>query len=262
MSRTFHQLGLLRSRGGAAIRRAAGAVVDLILPPACAICGELLEHRPADALACQACRDQLLAGADHRCCRCDAPVPPPWPRDKHCVHCGGDRYAFQRVISLGVYESALEDAVRRAKSSGGRGVARSLGDLLAEQVASRWSTARFDVVAPVPAPWPRRVNRGHNSPDAIAEAIAHPLGGLLASDALRYRRRTRQQHLLTPRERRRNMRGAFQASPRYRWKGLRVLIVDDVLTTGGTADAAARALAKAGAGDIHVAVAARGIGRR
>jgi ComF family protein len=136
------------------------------------------------------------------------------------------------------------------------GRAEHLGEALAEILAARCLdfAERVDVVTPVPLAWTRLVVRGYNQ----AEAIARPLARALTRPCrplLRRRPRPRQA-LLSRDERRRNLRGAFAARARLP-AGTRVLLVDDVMTTGATLLAAAAALRHAGAASVHAAVVAR-----
>ncbi len=116
----------------------------------------------------------------------------------------------------------------------------------------------ISLIVPVPQHWMRRVLASHNSAELIARRLAKRLKVRCNGHILIKTRRTPRQALLTPSARRTNLRSAFIASRPV--DGCRILLVDDVLTTGTTADRAARALREAGAEHVWVAVAARGIG--
>jgi ComF family protein len=119
---------------------------------------------------------------------------------------------------------------------------------------------RPDVVVPVPMHWSRRLVRGVNSPDILAECLARHLRVPVASAMVVRRRNTRLQPRLPPRKRFRNVRGAFQLGKTYYMDDLRVVLVDDVLTTGATCSEIAGLLKQAGAALVAAAVLARGIG--
>jgi predicted amidophosphoribosyltransferase len=108
--------------------------------------------------------------------------------------------------------------------------------------------------------WPQRLWRGANSSETLAIAVARELKLPVASDLLVCRRFLRKQSTLRPDERRRNVRHAFRVSWRYDIKGARLLVVDDVMTTGATAQETARVLRDAGAASVVVAAVARGMG--
>ncbi len=159
----------------------------------------------------------------------------------------------------------MRAAIHALKYDRMHGAARKLGRMLAEAIGQLAEGAPGEVlVVPVPLYRAKRKERGFNQARSLAEhAIAalgktHPAWRLtLASSTLMRLRATRSQAGLTPRQRRQNVRGAFNVSDPSAVAGKCVLIVDDIFTTGATARAAAQALAKAGAATIWVATLAR-----
>jgi ComF family protein len=131
---------------------------------------------------------------------------------------------------------------------------RHLAMALAERLSDRLSG--FDLVVPVPLNWRRRLARGYNQAEQIARPLAARLG-LPCVPALSRRRATPPQSLLGRDERLVNLRKAFRAPKPERVRGLHVLLVDDVATTGATLDAAAEALKRAGAAAVTALVAGR-----
>ena len=134
---------------------------------------------------------------------------------------------------------------------------RQLGHELGERYAAALSSV--DVVAPVPLAWLRRLGRGFDQAEVIASAVAQVAGLPLRSLLVR-RRGTRPQSRIPGRaERQRNPIGAFAASRQLAksWRGCHILLVDDVVTTGATLDAAASCLLEAGAGQVTALVVAR-----
>lgn len=123
------------------------------------------------------------------------------------------------------------------------------------------ASARPTHVVPIPMHWQRRLIRGTNSPDILAERLAEGLGVPVMHRALRRCRNTLPQKDLKPHERFQNVRGAFQWASPEQLQGARVLLVDDILTTGATCSEAARVLKKAGGAQaVIVAVLARADG--
>lgn len=115
---------------------------------------------------------------------------------------------------------------------------------------------RFDVIVPVPSHWRRRLWRGFDQAAVLARELSR-LTGIPAAQALRRTRHTTVQAGLTRRQRRMNIRGCFQTVLREKIRGRRVLLIDDVFTTGATANAAAEALKAAGAAHVGVFTLAR-----
>ena len=136
----------------------------------------------------------------------------------------------------------------------------ALAHLLFDQCEQRLTALAADVVVPMPMHWTRRVWRGVNSPSVLAQTLARRLRLPCAPHLLRMRRRTRPQTGLTGPKRLANVRGAFRAPPHPDLAGSRVLLIDDVMTTGATAGEATRALRKAGVAEVVVAVLARAHG--
>ena len=133
---------------------------------------------------------------------------------------------------------------------------RRLGRMLAEGVKAASADEGFDLVVPVPMHWRRRFARGCNHAGILAGAVARGLRLPLGDELIRVRNTPPQVHL--PKSRRvENVRRAFGVRPRARIEGARVLLVDDVTTTGATASEAARTVLRAGASSAHLAVVAK-----
>ena len=227
-----------------------GALADLLYPPSCWACGTSIASQ-ADAL-CSACAITSLGDA---CRRCGEPQGPGAGRREDCDTCRGRSLAFGRVAALGRYEGGLKRAVQRAKFEGELGAWAWMGTALAREVAALPWSAEVAAVVPVPSSWRARLTRGVNPAALLGKAVADHLGKPMRPWL--GRRHARPQVGLGRAERLANAEGAFLASPRARPSGLRLLLVDDVMTTGATADACARALKAAGALAVDVAVAAR-----
>ena len=242
----------------------AGPAIDLLCPPRCVLCrreGDVApstEQAPAPTAVtgwenplplCRGCVGELTAGGP-RCLACGQ-----GGATGQCRSCRGRCRDWDGIVVLGGYGGLLRDAVLRAKHPRGDDVAAALATLLHRHHAATIASWAPDVVVPVPMHWWRRVVRGTSA----AEVIAGRLGGLSGLPVRRLLRRTRatvMQNRLPFGERRANVRDAF-GGRRRGVAGMRVLLVDDVVTTGGTLSACRRALSTAGAAAVHVAVIAR-----
>lgn len=162
------------------------------------------------------------------------------------------------MIRVGAYQGSLRELILRMKWPSGELLAHAVADRWAEIVSPKLSGQSYDAALPVPLHWRRRMQRGFNVAEILARAVAHRLGIRLWADGLQRTRATLPQSELSPSERRANVRGAFALKRRCDVRGAAVLLVDDVLTTGSTADEASRPLLAAGAREIGVAVIAHG----
>jgi ComF family protein len=217
-------------------------VLDLLLPRRCAVCA-----RPGDAL-CEACQVGLVRLGPPVCERCGSPGA--WPV-RRCAECTGRRLGFATARGAILYDARAKAFVRSWKEQGRRDLAR----IAAHIVASAVQTPDADAITFVPADRDRGLKRGHSPPERLAQELAS-LWELPAASLLARLRATPRQRGLGLRERRRNVAGAFGALsdvPR------RVVLADDIYTTGSTAGACAVALKRAGAARVDVVTFARAV---
>lgn len=229
--------------------------MDLVYPPRCLGCGDE-ELAAEDGVAvCEACRQEWIDArtACPRCGRFDAQGG----SVEGCAHCRSLPQRYSSVAALGAYRNGLRAVVLRLKRPGGEALAAALADLLWLARGAELRALAPDFVAPIPMHWRRRLARGANSAQRLAARIARRGGWPLVEDAVIRRRATRPQAALPPRHRLRNVRGAFALCRGLSLDGARVLLVDDVLTTGATIGEASRVLLRSGAASVGVAVLAR-----
>jgi ComF family protein len=160
---------------------------------------------------------------------------------------------FDAAYSFGAYEGALRELIHLFKYGRIRPLAVPLGRMLATAIPRDQT---FDIVTPVPLHWRRRLERGLNQSELLAHGVARRYG-LKPVNALRRKRSTGVQAGLSHAGRRVNVAGAFVAKPKAAVAGRRVLVVDDVLTTGATLASCAGALKRAGARYVAVLTLAR-----
>ena len=179
----------------------------------------------------------------------------------HCPLCQKTTLRFDTVIPLGAYDAELREAVLRMKRPAHDRLSLAMGRLLVAQRREQLVGLGPDLIVPIPMFWWRRLGRGKNSPDVLASCLAKSLGVPMRRRALVRRRNTQPQAGLPPSRRFLNMQGAFRVRRPKAVKDARVLLVDDVLTTGATCSEAAKMLKQAGAAMVAVAVVARAHGR-
>ena len=240
---------------GRAAERAMSGLFSLIFPDECRVCGSSL-HEISRIPVCASClRAPAPFIAEHFCVSCRAPFLNPFPLDENgqCALCRLGLSGFDAVYSYGSYEGALRKLIHLFKYSGIQPLARPFGEFLSRALPREHS---FDLIVPMPLHWRRRWQRGFNQAGLLAREIGRRWGVPVRNIARRTRA-TAPQAGLTNAKRRANVSGAFSVKRGARLDGMRVLLVDDVLTTGASAGACARALKGAGASHVALLTLAR-----
>jgi ComF family protein len=166
-------------------------------------------------------------------------------------------FKFDQAIAVGNYEGLVRDLVVRMKNRHDDVLAIHLGKRLAFELLGQGLT-EFDQLIPVPLHWSRRLKRGFQATEILSDQISRITGIPQRLRTLQTKRATAKQGTLSVSARQANVRNAFSVSRKSRCKGARILLVDDVMTTGATASEIARVLKAAGASHVGVAVIARG----
>ena len=246
------------------LTHAGDALASVIFPGDCRICKELLPDSRRVPI-CDECFSSFELLPSVACEICGQPLPEWIRKDGEqllCPACRDKTYAFDRARSYGVYEGPLVRAILLLKFE----QIEPLGDWFAERLAklvlSEGDTFAADVVVPVPLHRDRQRERGYNQAALISKPLAKRLR-LPHKAVLLVRTRARpDKRILSLEERWESVRGAFATRPGSQVDNLRVLLVDDVLTTGATLDACARALRQAGAESVVGLTVARAIRNR
>lgn len=237
-------------------RLGLNALLEIVFPERCPVCQKTLDGEERFGL-CGTCTTKIVY--EGPCCaRCSAPIPESAGRADDCTHCRDESWAFQRAISLGVYEGALRDCVILMKRPYFDSLSLQMGLQLAEKLVAM-NREGWDWIVPTPQHWWRRISKRTNSSELLAESIGQRLGIHVQRHCLRRTRIRKKQGLLGLTQRRQNVRGIFKISPWVRPKNKRVLLIDDILTSGATASEMAKALLQAGATSVDVAVVARAL---
>ena len=251
----------------ARMRGFADALASVIFPAPCRVCNQVLAHSRRIPI-CDSCMASLAPYLGPACERCGRPfvsgvavlktqqnpaLPP------LCHVCMRGLYDFEFARSYGNYTNAMVRAIMLLKYEkvlplGGWFAAR-----LAEVAAQSPAQFAADVVVPVPVHPERLRERGYNQAELIARPMARRLGLSFAAGAMVRLHPNPEKLRLTRRERWKRARGAFAIHPGARVDNLRVLLVDDVMTTGATLDACSRVLRAAGAAKVVALVAARAV---
>ncbi|MFM7056408.1 MAG: ComF family protein [Planctomycetota bacterium] len=244
----------LRPLAGLALQ----AALDLAVPFRCTLCGQTSIPPGGRWICyCRNCTDQLTVQPVHRCRICAAEVGPWSTTATGCVHCRGRTLRFKSVVCLAMYQDPLRKALLSAKWSFSAIPMRSLARLLAAERLDHLRSLQIDRVVPIPQHWRQRLVRHFNPAWVIAEELAKALQVPCDPHILRKSRRSRPQKRVSMAQRAQNQHNTFAVTCPAAIAGQRLLLVDDVLTTGATSSEAARCLLKARATECHVAVIAR-----
>lgn len=223
------------------------ALLDVVAPVRCVACGV-----PGDAELCAACATDVDVLRAPVCGRCGAPITTEAPGCAGCRTFGG----FGRARSLVVFAEPARSLTLALKRRGRRPLGRSIGDLLAELAHAHGLIDGTEVITFVPASGRAR-RLGFDHVELVARAMARSLGSPARRLLVRAGDGPRQADVPFT-QRRENVRGRFRSRP----TSGRVLLVDDVFTTGATAEACSLALLEAGADEVDVVTWARTLRRR
>lgn len=243
------------------LRSPLDAISCTLFPACCTLCGTPLPQIYS-APICDACWGEMPLVEESACRRCGDVLD---TETDECRACLLTPPAFERAVSCFHYRGRMRDAIHALKYERVQPAAKMLGRMLAAAIAQLHGAASAEMlVVPVPLYWRRKSQRGFNQTRLLARYAlvalrrSHPQWRLrLASGALLRTRNTMSQFELSSHQRRANMRGAFRVSSPVSVRGKHILLVDDILTTGATARACARALIEAGAESVWVATLAR-----
>ncbi|NJC88047.1 MAG: ComF family protein [Desulfuromonas sp.] len=230
------------------------ACCDLLLPPACLLCGERLPAGTPAMEFCPTCRSGLPQPAVARCPVCAVAYRTLIPASHHCEACLRQPPPFVKVHAVGPYAGTLQDAVQRFKYHGQLPLERPLGTMLAEAVLAGGGSLP-ELVIPVPLHQSRLRERGYNQALQLSRQVGSALGIPVAPALLHRVKATAAQQGLDAVARKSNLKGAFAVTRPF--TGRRLLLVDDVMTTGATVRECASVLCKAGAVSVEVAVLGR-----
>lgn len=236
----------------AIIRRTVGVVLDAVAPHGCAACGVMVEGR----VLCMACEAELAElTARPACLKCGGPLGGeggglcPW-----CL--GKGAYPFEGIVRLGTFDGPIKTLVHRMKYERRWAIGEMLADMLWAKPEVREMVTAADVFAPVPLHWWKQVGRGFNQAEVIARRLAGYTGAKFVRPVKRTLATESQTHFHSQKKRAENVKRAFAVRNPRLVAGKKVVLIDDVMTTGATIGTVARRLIEGGAAGVWGVVVA------
>jgi ComF family protein len=227
----------------------------LFFPDECRVC-KIALNKWTRVPVCAPCLDSpTQLETEYYCSSCHTPFINDYPLDEHgvCKACRSGLRQFDRAASFGFYEGTLRSLIHLYKYSGMKPLAPALAAFMERAISV---DERFDAVVAVPLHWRKKWQRGFNQSELLARHIARRRH-IPVLNVLRRNRQTAVQASLAVAGRRKNVAGAFEARPKAELQGKKILLIDDVMTTGATASACAAVLKRGGARSVSLLTLAR-----
>jgi ComF family protein len=234
------------------------AGLALFYPEVCQICKKA-RATPAEGYICPACREDVRYVEPPLCDRCGLPFEGEITQVFECSNCQGTEWFFSRARSAVKAKGMVLEAIHGYKYNHRMWFEPFLAGLLVDCALMQLVPGQWDCVIPVPLYHVKKRERQFNQAERLGAPLAEALGVRLRTDLLKRVEPTATQTRLSREERQRNVRRAFAMASGASAAGLRVVLVDDVFTTGSTTNACARRLREAGAAEVCVWTVARGI---
>ena len=231
-------------------------ISDYFFPPQCPYCDKIIS---ADQFLCDECYHKITFIYEPKCYRCSIPLPVgAEPGEKIlCPECLQKRPAYDLARSVFVYNHFSRNIILKFKYHDRTDLRHILVHYLLQAGSDLFE--KTDIVIPVPMFWMRRLKRQYNQAALLAELIAQKIHKEYSNSVLYRLHHTETQTQKTAKERHKNMKDAFEVKNADRIQNKHILLIDDVLTTGATAESCAAILKKNGAKAVYVLTIARSL---
>lgn len=225
-------------------------ILDYLYPPRCPVCDRICGKG-----ICDPCRQKLVYIKEDFCLKCGKPLSD--SRQEYCADCRKRKHAYLQGRALFSYQGVIRKSLYRLKYANKREYAHYYGEEMAKHLGKWILQKKITKIVPIPLHPARKRQRGYNQAALLARSIGLSMD-IPVDEHLLYRvKKTVPQKELTGQERKVNLNGAFAVRRSIR-PGERILLVDDIYTTGSTVDAAAECLMRAGSSRIYVITTAIG----
>ncbi|MEM7785782.1 MAG: phosphoribosyltransferase family protein, partial [Planctomycetota bacterium] len=192
--------------------------------------------------------------------KCGAFLSSASPLPDGCAHCHTRVFPFERAIALGNYTGLLQTLTLKAKNLKDESLTIQLANLLAFRLQEYSFCDELDLVVPVSTHWWTRLKRGFHAAEILGQIVSQRLEIPCGNSCLKSLKLAKKQGTLSANERYKNVRATFGVRKLSKVHGKKILVIDDVLTSGATASEVSKELLKAGASQVYVGVVARAVG--
>jgi competence protein ComFC len=231
---------------------------ELFFPPP-VVCPACLQERSLRRGLGRNCLDRVMLITPPLCLKCGRPLRLKTANRQICRQCATTEFYFSEARAVAVYDGAIREYLAELKYNYRPELGLALGELLVEWLRANRDFQANDLLLPIPIHRERMARRGYNQAELLAKPVERYLGINIASSVLEREKDTASQNVLNKTERFLNVKNAFRVVKPNQVAGKRILLIDDILTTGATVSEAARVLLKAGALRVTVLTLAAGI---
>ncbi|MDD5491382.1 MAG: ComF family protein [bacterium] len=230
-------------------------VINVVFPLKCEVCQRQLPLK-AQARICPGCLGRILIIGDHYCLKCGKSMQ---VDTSFCADCHDhDALYYDTIRAAGIYQGILREAIQAFKYNRRSCLGTELGELMFKSYQRYFSQFTIDTMIPIPLHKKQSHKRQYNQSEILAVNLGKAAGIPVFPKTLSRIKETRPQYALNKRERADNIRNAFQIRKGANLPGAKVLVIDDICTTGSTINECARVLKQAGATEVHGLVLAHG----
>lgn len=233
------------------VRQQTAALLNVFFPPACISCHTRLTDQKV--WLCGSCFEKLSPMPEQRCPKCGYQT-----EGTECSNCAENHYVFTQAVAVFLYEGPAKAMVHALKYRGLYAIADWFANRMYMVLQNEPKLMETECVAAIPLHGVRKRVRGYNQSAKIAEALAGKMGKPYLDQALVRKVNTETQTHLSAAARRNNLQDAFKAG-RDDVSGKKVLLIDDVFTTGTTVNEASKVMLKAGAVEVYIMTACHGL---
>ena len=233
------------------------ALLDLFYPRSCLHCNRNL-YDSHELYICADCKKQIPYVSDTHCIRCGAAMGPYITSTKKegCTACKGKYLHFDTLTSIVYYDGVIKTLIHKFKYARQKFLFSLLNDIIIAQKKLNEIVPNIDIIVPVPLHWLKKLHRGFNQSELLSLGIQRYFSKPVSKNNLCRIKNTASQTKLSKSQRQVNIHNAFSVKYPQVFEGKRVLLVDDVLTTGVTASECSKKLKQSGAESVHLLVLA------